>query len=78
VVPKWAQNYELTLANPLTKLPALLNPLSSEGTSQCYNGLTLSPRCSWQSNGDNNRRLGNSKSGENFAKKRLAVKNAFA
>jgi hypothetical protein len=51
VDPQRAQNYELTLAGPLTKLPTLPKPPSSEGTSQCCNGLTLSPRYGWQSNG---------------------------
>jgi hypothetical protein len=64
-----ALNYELTLADPLTKLPALLKPLPSEGTSQCCSGLMHSPRRSCRSNGGNNRRLYNTISGEHFAKK---------
>ena len=41
--------YELTLERPLTKLLVLPKPLSSEGTSQSGNGLSLSPQFGAQS-----------------------------
>jgi hypothetical protein len=74
---KWARNYELTLGGPLTKLPALPKPPSSEGISQCYNGLMVSPQIGLRSSRDQNRRHCSKITGK-LCQKRLAVKYAFA
>jgi hypothetical protein len=77
VDPKRARNYELTVASRSTKLAALLEPLSSKGTSQSRHGLIIGPGNGFWSDDDKIRRLYTLKTGK-LCQKGLAFEIAFA